>query len=59
MMVSEETAKRIAAALERLAAAYEQEAHDYADGTGKSAWVSQAMCFRCYPPHPMDCEKYR
>jgi hypothetical protein len=63
MMVSEETAKRIAAALERLAAAYEQEAPDYADGTGKSAWLSQVMCFRCFPPHPMDwhnpCEKYR
>ncbi len=69
-MVSEETAKRIAAALERLATvyeqetkAYEQEAHDYTDGTGKSAWLSQVMCFRCFPSHPMDwhnpCEKYR
>ena len=65
MMVSEKTAKRIAAALERLATAYEQEtkSYDYADGTGKSAWLSQVMCFRCFPSHPMDwhnpCEKYR
>ena len=56
MMVSEETAKRIAAALERLATAYEENAV-------KSSWLSEVMCFRCFPPHPMDwhnpCEKYR
>ena len=65
MMVSEETAKRIAAALERLATAYEQEtkAYDYEENAGKNSWLSEVMCFRCYPSHPMDwhnpCEKYR
>lgn len=61
MMASEEKAKRIAAALERLAAAYEQETKVLEQGEGKSDWVS--MCFRCFPPHRMDwrnpCEKYR
>lgn len=67
MMVSEEKAKRIAAALERLAAAYEQEAKAldqevkaFEQEAEKSSWV---MCFRCFPAHPMDwhnpCEKYR
>lgn len=63
MMVSEETAKRIAAALERLAAAYEQETKAFEQEAEKSSWLSKVMCFRCYPSHPMDwnnpCEKYR
>ena len=57
MMASEEKAKRIAAALERLAAAYEQETKVLEQEP------LQGMCFRCFPPHPMDwrnpCEKYR
>ena len=57
MMASEEKAKRIAAALERLAAAYEQETKAFEQEP------LQGMCFRCFPPHPMDwrnpCEKYR
>lgn len=57
MMASEEKAKRIAAALERLAAAYEQETKVLEQEP------LQGMCFRCFPPHRMDwhnpCEKYQ
>lgn len=64
-MVSDETAKRIADALERLAAAVERQSVnqpivEYRPHTGTS--VQPHMCYRCIPAHVLDsahpCKSY-